>query len=138
MRFCFIVAKFQAKLSHGHHLCKFPQTVFTLKGSWRRSKISIDVPLARSAKSPSNFCAQAADFVTPTLVSSTRNGRSRHFPWKNIMVLAHFSSTSLLGSPGCPSSQSVSQIPPRWLPGVSQMPPNASRYLPDAPQMPTQ
>ena len=48
-------------------------------GSGGEVKICSKVSQGRPSRSPANFCSQARSTVTPMLVWSTRNARSRHF-----------------------------------------------------------
>ena len=91
----------------------------------------MSVAEGRSPRSPTNFCAQAADLVRVRSLSCTRNARSRHFRQKNKYVLAQFPSDSLPGLlwPRC--LPNVSQrMPPRCLSDASQMPLRCLQMLP--------
>ena len=75
----------------------FPQTDLSEWGSDGLLKDPVGANTIRHPV-PINFYAQAADLVTLAVVSSTRNGRSRHFGCKNTMVLTHYASQTPLGA----------------------------------------
>ena len=88
-----------------------------------------------------NFCAQAAGTVRVTSLPSTRNGRSRSFMLQNIMILAHFTSTSsleplvALGASWVPLGclLGASWVPSGCLLGVWCLPTDNSRCVQMAP-----
>ena len=94
----------------------FPRTVFTLRGSGGKVKISISVSTCVSPRSPVNFCAQAVEIVRVASLPCTRNGCWRHFRQRNTMVLAHFTSKPDFWLPVATQAR-------RSLPGAFQMPP---------------
>ena len=60
----------------------------------------MSVSEGRAARSPANFCRQAADLVRVRSLSRTRNTRARHFRQKNTHIQILFAKkTSELGPP---------------------------------------
>ena len=110
-------------------LLSFPKQSSLCRGSGSLVKDSLKVSGHTPPKSHAYFCRQAADLVTPTLISPTPNTRSHHFhPQKHIC----FDTLCLQDPLGPLRPPNAPQMSPRCHPDASQMP---LRCLPDASQM---